>query len=98
MKIRVDNLAADTTEDDLRMLFELFGAVAAVTIDQRRRWSQIDMPSKSATRESIDGLKPKKIPNILQPVLKRDSGGPFCWYPIKNLLTKKYISLHYTWL
>jgi RNA recognition motif-containing protein len=56
MKIRVDNLAADSTEDDLRMLFELFGAVAAVTVDQRRRWAQIDMPSKSAAKEAIDGL------------------------------------------
>ena len=61
MKIRVDNLAADTTEDDLRMLFELFGAVAAVTIDQRRRWSQIDMPSKSAAREAIEALNGQNL-------------------------------------
>ena len=44
MKIRVDNLATEVTEDDLRTLFELFGAVAAATIDPRRRWGQIDMP------------------------------------------------------
>ena len=56
MKIRVDNLSADTTQDDLRTLFELFGSVAAATIDPRRRWGQIDMPSKSAAREAIDML------------------------------------------
>ena len=56
MKIRVDNLAANTTEDDLRTLFELFGAVAAATINPRRRWGQIDMPSKAAAREAIDML------------------------------------------
>ncbi len=61
MKIRVDNLAADTTEDDLRTLFELFGAVAAVTIDPRRRWGQIDMPSKAAAREAIDMLNGQNL-------------------------------------
>ena len=64
MKIRIDNLASDTTEDDLRMLFELFGAVAAVTIDQRRRWGQIDMPSKSAAREAIEGLNGQNLKGI----------------------------------
>lgn len=61
MKIRVDNLAADTTADDLRTLFELFGAVAAVTIDPRRRWGQIDMPSKAAAREAIDMLNGQNL-------------------------------------
>ena len=61
MKIRVDNLAADTTEEDLRTLFELFGAVAAVTIDPRRRWGQIDMPSKAAAREAIDMLNGQNL-------------------------------------
>ena len=61
MKIRVDNLSADTTPDDLRTLFELFGAVAAVTIDPRRRWGQIDMPSKAAAREAIDMLNGQNL-------------------------------------
>jgi len=61
MKIRVDNLSADTTADDLRTLFELFGAVAAVTIDPRRRWGQIDMPSKAAAREAIDMLNGQNL-------------------------------------
>ncbi len=61
MKIRIDDLAGDVTEDDLRTLFELFGAVAAVTIDTRRRWAQIDMPSKSAAREAIHGLNGQNL-------------------------------------
>lgn len=61
MKIRIDNLAGDATEDDLRMLFELFGAVAAVSIDSRRRWGQIDMPSKAAAKEAIDGLNKQNL-------------------------------------
>ncbi len=64
MKIRVDNLATDVTEDDLRTLFELFGAVAAVTIDPRRRWCQIDMPSKAAAREAIDMLNGQNLKGL----------------------------------
>ena len=79
MKIRIDNLASDTTEDDLRMLFELFGAVAAVTIDQRRRWGQIDMPSKSAAREAIEGLNGQNLKGFdmaVQEMAARPTGRP----------------------
>ncbi|HIL10863.1 MAG TPA: RNA-binding protein [Candidatus Latescibacteria bacterium] len=61
MKIRIDDLAGDVTEDELRTLFELFGAVAAVSIDTRRRWGQIDMPSKAAAREAIEGLNGQNL-------------------------------------
>ena len=61
MKIRVDNLSADTTQEDLRTLFEIFGSVAAATIDPRRRWGQIDMPSKAAAREAIDMLNGQNL-------------------------------------
>lgn len=64
MKIRVDNLATEVTEDDLRTLFELFGAVAAATIDPRRRWGQIDMPSKAAAREAIDMLNGQNLKGL----------------------------------
>ena len=79
MKIRVDNIASDTTEDDLRMLFELFGAVAAVTIDQRRRWGQIDMPSKSAAREAIAGLNGQNLKGFdmaVEEMAARPTGRP----------------------
>ena len=64
MKIRIDNLATEVTEDDLRTLFELFGAVAAATIDQRRRWGQIDMPNKAAAREAIDMLNGQNLKGL----------------------------------
>ena len=79
MKIRVDNLAADTTEDDLRTLFELFGAVAAVTIDPRRRWGQIDMPSKAAAREAIDMLNGQNLKGfdmVVEEMIDRPSVRP----------------------
>ena len=79
MKIRVDNLSADTTEDDLRTLFELFGAVAAATIDPRRRWGQIDMPSKAAAREAIDmlnGQNLKGLDMVVQEMVDRPSSRP----------------------
>ena len=64
MKIRIDNIATGATEEDLRMLFELFGAVAAVTIDPRRRWGQIDMPSKAAARKAIDMLNGQNLKGL----------------------------------
>ena len=79
MKIRIDNIATSATEEDLRTLFELFGAVAAVTIDPRRRWGQIDMPSKAAAREAIDmlnGQNLKGLDLIVQEMADRPSARP----------------------
>ncbi|MDE2812020.1 MAG: RNA-binding protein [Gemmatimonadota bacterium] len=79
MKIRVDNIATEVTEDDLRTLFELFGAVAAVTIDPRRRWGQIDMPSKAAAREAIDmlnGQNLKGLDMVVEEMADRPSSRP----------------------
>ena len=79
MKIRIDNIATSATEEDLRTLFELFGAVAAVTIDPRRRWGQIDMPSKAAAREAIDmlnGQNLKGLDLVVQEMADRPSARP----------------------
>ncbi len=79
MKIRVDNLSADTTEDDLRTLFELFGSVVAATIDPRRRWGQIDMPSKAAAREAMDMLNGQNLKGfdmVVQEMTDRPSTRP----------------------
>ena len=79
MKIRIDNIATEVTEDDLRTLFELFGAVAAVTIDPRRRWGQIDMPSKAAAREAIDmlnGQNLKGLDMVVEEMADRPSSRP----------------------
>ena len=61
MKIRVDNLATNATEEELCMLFECFGRVASVSINQRQRWGQVDMPSKTAAKEAIDGLNGQNL-------------------------------------
>jgi RNA recognition motif-containing protein len=55
MRIRIDNLASDVTEDDLRQLFEIFGRVAAV--DTRRQGqATVDMPATAAAKEAITQL------------------------------------------
>ena len=56
MKISVTNLASDATEEDLRILFELFGKVSSVEVRSGRGQGTVDMPSSSAAREAIAGL------------------------------------------
>lgn len=56
MKIQVSNLAADVTEDELRMLFECFGQVASVEMRRTPGNALVDMPDKGAARDAIDGL------------------------------------------
>ena len=57
MRLAVDNLASNATEDDLRTLFEIFGKVAAVEIQRDRGRGLVDMPSKSAAKEAITNLE-----------------------------------------
>ena len=56
MKISVNNLSADATEDDLRTLFELFGKVNFVEVQSTRGRGMVDMSSNSAARDAISGL------------------------------------------
>ena len=60
MKILADNLAADTTEEDLRMLFECFGKVSSVQM-RKQGSAQIEMPSNSAARDAIAGLNGQNL-------------------------------------
>ena len=55
MKLLVDNLANDTSEDDLQMLFECFGRVASVTM-RKQGSAHIEMASTTAAKEAITGL------------------------------------------
>ena len=55
MKILADNLSADTTEEDLRMLFECFGKVASVQM-RRQGSAMVAMPSNTSAKEAIAGL------------------------------------------
>jgi RNA recognition motif-containing protein len=59
VKIRVDNLGSDVTKDELHTLFECFGRVAAVHMQQGR--AQIEMPSKSAAKDAIEGLNGQNL-------------------------------------
>ena len=60
MRIRVDNLASDVTEQDLRQLFEIFGRVAAV--DTRRQGqATVDMPATAAAKQAIVQLNGQKL-------------------------------------
>lgn len=61
MRLAVDNLASNATEDDLRTLFEIFGKVAAVEIQRDRGRGLVDMPSKSAAKEAITNLDGQEL-------------------------------------
>lgn len=61
MRLAVDNLASDATEDDLRTLFEIFGKVASVEIQRTRGRGLVDMPSKAAAKEAINNLDGQEL-------------------------------------
>ncbi|HCL27134.1 MAG TPA: RNA-binding protein [Candidatus Latescibacteria bacterium] len=61
MRLAIDNLASEATEDDLRDLFEIFGKVSAVEIQRTRGRGLVDMPSKSAAKEAITNLDSQEL-------------------------------------
>ena len=62
MNIYVGNLSYETTEEDLRLDFEQFGAVESVNIlkdkfsGQSKGFGFVEMPSKAEGQSAIDGL------------------------------------------
>jgi cold-inducible RNA-binding protein len=66
MNIYVGNLSYETTEEDLRSVFEQFGAVASVSIikdkfsGQSKGFGFVEMSSKTEGRSAIDGLNGKE--------------------------------------
>ena len=56
MRICVRNLPSEATEDDLRTLFELFGKVSSVQVRGLQGQGFVEMASKGAGRDAIDGL------------------------------------------
>ncbi len=62
MNIFVGNLAFTATDQDLRQLFELYGAVDSITVMTDRETGHpygfgfVDMPERSAARAAIAGL------------------------------------------
>ena len=61
MKIQVGKLATDVSEQELRMLFECFGQVAAVEMSRIPGNALVDMPDKSAGRDAIEGLDSQEV-------------------------------------
>jgi len=67
MNIYVANLSRDTTEDDLREVFEAFGQVTSVNIikdkysGESREFGFVEMPSKDEAQAALDGLNGKEL-------------------------------------
>ena len=60
MKLLIDNLASDTTTDDLRMLFECFGRVRAVEM-KKQGSAHVEMASSSAAKDAISELNGQNL-------------------------------------
>jgi RNA recognition motif-containing protein len=67
MNIYVGNLSFDVTEVDLRAAFQVFGAVASVSIitdqysGQSRGFGFVEMPSASEAQAAVSGLHGKEL-------------------------------------
>jgi len=76
MNIYVGNLAADVSEDDLRKLFETFGAVLTINIikdrytGETRGFGFIEMPTELEAQAAIKGLDGTKLNNKVLAVSK----------------------------
>jgi RNA recognition motif-containing protein len=72
----VDNVANDVTDADLRMLFELFGKVQSMQLNDRQNWAIVEMSSKSAGKEAIENLNGQNLKGIDLSVSEMNDSGP----------------------
>ena len=67
MNIYVGNLSRETTEEDLRQVFEVFGQVTSVNVvmnkftGESRGFGFVEMPVQAAARAAIDGLNGTEV-------------------------------------
>ena len=67
MNIYVSNIAFNATTDDLRQLFESYGAVDKVSIitdrdtGQSRGFGFVEMPDSTAAKAAMQGLNGKEL-------------------------------------
>ena len=67
MNIYVSNIAFNATDDDLRQLFESYGAVDKVSIitdrytGQSRGFGFVEMPDSAAAKAAIQGVQGKEL-------------------------------------
>ncbi len=67
MNIFVGNLAFNTTDHDIRQLFESYGAVEKINIitdrdtGQSREFGFVEMPDSAAAKAAIQGLQGKEL-------------------------------------
>jgi RNA recognition motif-containing protein len=67
VNIYVSNLAYSATDDDLRQLFESYGAMDKVSIitdrdtGQSRGFGFVDMPDSAAAKAAMQGLQGKEL-------------------------------------
>ena len=67
MKVFVGNLSVETTENDLRQVFEGFGRVRSVTIvmdgtlDKSRTFGFVIMPSANKAKNAIEKMNAKDL-------------------------------------
>jgi len=67
MNIYVGNLSYETTEEDLKKAFEIYGAVESVRIikdnysGRSKGFGFVEMPTKSEAQSAIEGLNGKDL-------------------------------------
>jgi len=93
MEIFVGNLSFDAREEDVRKMFEPFGAVAAVTIimkkrgDKSRGFGFVDMPDEAQAQAAIAGLNAALLmerPMKVVPAIPEDQKEPVVARPPRS--------------